>query len=103
MNPKVASSFTIVLTLALMLSANPAMIMSSNIFASPSDGGNSSDGGSSFRWRYIVHQMEVVVHQMEVVVHQMEVVVHQMEVVVHQMEVVVQMEMMAHQKMNSQK
>ena len=46
MNPKVAVSFTIVLTLAMMLSANPAMIMSSNIFASPSDGG-SSDGGSS--------------------------------------------------------
>jgi hypothetical protein len=40
MNQKVAASFTIVLTLAMMLSANPAMIMSSNIFAS-------SDGGSS--------------------------------------------------------
>ncbi len=45
MNPKVAASFTIVLTLAMILSANPAMTMSSNIFAS-SDGG-SSDGGSS--------------------------------------------------------
>ncbi len=46
MNPKVAASFTIVLTLAMILSANPAMTMSSNIFAS-SDGG-SSDGG--VRW-----------------------------------------------------
>ena len=61
MNPKVAARFTIVLTLAMMLSANPAMIMSSNIFAS-------SDGGSS--QMEVVHQMEVV--QMEVV--QMEVV-----------------------------
>ena len=46
MNPKVAVSFTIVLTLAMMLSANSAMVMPSNIFASSSDGG-SSDGGSS--------------------------------------------------------
>jgi hypothetical protein len=42
MNPKVAASFTIVLTLAMILSANPAMTMSSNIFAS-SDGGSSSE------------------------------------------------------------
>ena len=63
MNPKVASSFTIVLTLAMMLSVNPVMIIPSNIFAS-SDGG-SSDGGSS--------------------------------------DGVVQMGMMAHQKLNSQK
>ena len=33
MNPKVATRLTIVLTLAIMLSANPVMIMSSNIFA----------------------------------------------------------------------
>jgi hypothetical protein len=46
MNPKVAASFIIVLTLAMMLSANPSMIMPSSIFASSSDGG-SSDGGSS--------------------------------------------------------
>ena len=46
MNPKVAISFNIVLTLAMMLSANPAIVMPSNIFASSSDGG-SSDGGSS--------------------------------------------------------
>ena len=70
MNPKVAASFTIVLTLAMILSANPAMTMPSSIFASSSDGGSSdggrgsSDGGSSD---------------------------------------VVQMGMMAHQKMNSQK
>jgi hypothetical protein len=49
MNPKVAASFTIVLTLAMILSANPAMTMPSSIFASSSDDGGSSsdDGGSS--------------------------------------------------------
>jgi hypothetical protein len=49
MNPKVAASFTIVLTLAMILSANPAMTMPSSIFGSSSDDGGSSsdDGGSS--------------------------------------------------------
>ena len=48
MNPKVTSSFAIVLVLAMLLSSSPAMIMPSNIFASPSDdggGGSSDDGG----------------------------------------------------------
>ncbi len=39
MNPKVASSFTIVLALAMMLFTSPVMIMSPSIFASPSDDG----------------------------------------------------------------
>ncbi|HKR74145.1 MAG TPA: hypothetical protein VJR94_08540, partial [Candidatus Nitrosocosmicus sp.] len=48
MKPKVATSFIIIFTLAMMLSANPVMIMPSIIFASPSDdggGGSSDDGG----------------------------------------------------------
>lgn len=50
MKPKVVATFTLIFTLAILLSANPVMIMPPVIFASPSDdGGGSSDGndGSS--------------------------------------------------------
>jgi hypothetical protein len=61
MNPIVAALFTIVLTLAMMLSANPAMTMSSNIFASSSDGGSSegNDGSSETEQPEVESETEV--------------------------------------------